>query len=176
MKKYLEDIKRGLLIWTSACIAFILTWALYSEWKEMKTVFNGDTLESVEWNKIVNNINELRTFSFTNFSTEEQWTWKYWIDWKKIYTKVLDFGAIPVQSSKTVPHWISNLSSFLPGTSLINYKPSTWEFYSIHSSSLSALTNNYQVVYDLNNIKITTWTNTTIWTSIWVLYYTCTDR
>lgn len=44
------------------------------------------------------------------YSTEETNTGKTWIDGKPIYRKVVDFGALPNTTSKTVAHGISNLS------------------------------------------------------------------
>lgn len=37
-----------------------------------------------------------------DYSTEEQWTGKYWIDGKKIYQKTVDYGALPNATIKDV--------------------------------------------------------------------------
>lgn len=44
-----------------------------------------------------------------DYSTEEQWTGRRWIDGKKIYIKTIDFGALPNNTTKSVSHNISNL-------------------------------------------------------------------
>ena len=45
-----------------------------------------------------------------HYSTDETFTGKYWIDGKKIYRKVVDFGALTNNTSKTVAHNIQNIS------------------------------------------------------------------
>ena len=44
-----------------------------------------------------------------SYSTDEIKTGGKWIDGKPIYKKVVDFGALPNNTSKTVAHGISNL-------------------------------------------------------------------
>lgn len=53
-----------------------------------------------EYNGLLNN---------QRYSTDEIDTGKTWIDGKKIYRKVVDCGALPNSTTKTVPHGISNL-------------------------------------------------------------------
>ena len=36
-----------------------------------------------------------------------------WIDGKPIYRKVIDFGALPKTSTKSMPHGISNIDKFI---------------------------------------------------------------
>lgn len=48
-----------------------------------------------------------------HYSTNEQFTGKYWIDGKKIYQKTVDFGALPNATSKSVNHNIGNLNKIL---------------------------------------------------------------
>lgn len=46
-----------------------------------------------------------------NYSTSESDTGMRWIDYKPIYRKVVNFGALPNASSKAVNHGISNLDT-----------------------------------------------------------------
>ena len=55
---------------------------------------------------VINTLNEERSYS-----TEEVNTGKKWIDGKPIYRKVVDFGALPNASEKTVNHNISNIAT-----------------------------------------------------------------
>lgn len=48
-----------------------------------------------------------------NYSTNEVTTNKKWIDGKTIYRKVINFGALPNNSSKGVNHNISNLERYV---------------------------------------------------------------
>ena len=48
-----------------------------------------------------------------SFSTTEQKTPFTWIDGKPIYKKTVDFGALPNNNNKKVPHGISNLGRII---------------------------------------------------------------
>lgn len=52
---------------------------------------------------------DFSTLAFGNYSTTEQDTGFTWIDGKTIYKKTINFGALPNNTEKTVPHGISNL-------------------------------------------------------------------
>lgn len=54
---------------------------------------------------VLNTINEN-----LSYSTTEHKTGKKWIDGKDIYQKVVDFGALPNNTSKSVAHNITNLN------------------------------------------------------------------
>lgn len=52
------------------------------------------------------------------YTTAEQWTGRYWIDGKMIYTKTINIGALPnnsITGIKLVPHGISNYNTTMPG-------------------------------------------------------------
>ena len=57
--------------------------------------------------------------NLTICSTEEYFTGKYWFDGRKIYGKMFDFGALPNNTTKSVPHGITNLDfvTYMHGTS-----------------------------------------------------------
>ncbi len=46
-------------------------------------------------------------------SLEERRTGKLWIDGEPIFTKAVDTGALPVSSSKTVAHGITNIGNVI---------------------------------------------------------------
>lgn len=48
-----------------------------------------------------------------DYSTEETFTGKYWIDGKKIYRKVINTGELPNANGKTINHNISNIDNIL---------------------------------------------------------------
>ena len=54
-----------------------------------------------------------QTISDMDYSTSEQDTGCKWIDGKKIYRKTIDFGALPNNNNKKVPHGISNLGRII---------------------------------------------------------------
>ena len=51
------------------------------------------------------------------FSTSETLTNKIWTDGKKVYRKIIEFGALPNATSKLVAHGITGLDKFLPSCS-----------------------------------------------------------
>lgn len=69
-----------------------------STWNFYYTAFKLYT--DNEYNGLLNN---------QRYSTDEIDTGKTWIDGKKIYRKVVDCGALPNNTQKTVNHGISNL-------------------------------------------------------------------
>ena len=48
-----------------------------------------------------------------SYSTDEQFTGKYWINGKKIYTKTLDCGSLPNSSQKYIDIGIVNLDTII---------------------------------------------------------------
>ena len=48
--------------------------------------------------------------NFAHYSTSEYFTGKYWIDGKKIYGKVINFGALGDNTTKSVAHNISGIT------------------------------------------------------------------
>lgn len=53
-----------------------------------------------------------------DYSLEEQWTGKHWIDGRKIYQKTINLGSLPGNTSKTVPHNITNYSRLISAESI----------------------------------------------------------
>ena len=56
-----------------------------------------------------------------DYSTEETFTGKYWIDGKKIYSKIIDFNTPTVNGTQTVVGNIENLNKLvkMAGTSFV---------------------------------------------------------
>lgn len=48
-----------------------------------------------------------------DYSTEETFTGKHWIDGKPIYRKVIDFGSLPNNTTKYIPHNINNIDKVI---------------------------------------------------------------
>lgn len=52
---------------------------------------------------------ELNKGNDISYSTDEQFTGKYWIDGRPVYQKTINFGTLPNATQKLVAHGISNL-------------------------------------------------------------------
>lgn len=48
-----------------------------------------------------------------DYSTEEQWTGKHWLDGKKIYQKTIAFGDLPADTLVTVANGIANIATIV---------------------------------------------------------------
>ena len=85
------------------------TWTgTYAEWQALsaaeKAKYEGGTVN-------ITDDDEAGTPEY--YSTEEVKTNKVWIDGKPIYRKVVNFGTLPDNAHKTVPHGISNVENFI---------------------------------------------------------------
>lgn len=61
-----------------------------------------------------NNANELNNLFIGNlYSTNETNTYKIWINGKQIYRKVINTGALPNASNKSIPHNITNIETII---------------------------------------------------------------
>ena len=71
-------------------------------------------LSSENWNKVLSNQSilseKIENLWWKNYSTEETFTWDYWIDWKKIYMKVVPF-SVAISTSWKLDVIDSSLSS-----------------------------------------------------------------
>lgn len=97
------------------------------------------------------------------YSTEETLTNKVWIDGKPIYRKVVDCGALPNNSLKTVAHNIANIG-FVINLYGIASDGSEWlplpaSYYSNSAVGLSV---------DGTNISLRPYTNRTTYTTTYV--------
>lgn len=102
---------------------------------------------------ILNQLNAERSYS-----TEETVTGKTWIDGKPIYRKVINFGALPNTSTKTVAHNLSN-AIFLRiyGVAYASNIPNTY-YYPLPYSTCSTVgvARNIELAVDGTNVEIVT--------------------
>lgn len=106
------------------------------------------------------------------YSTDEVKTNKVWIDGKPIYRKVIDFGTLPKNNIKKVPHGISDIDAIvsLNGIAFTNSKTATPIPYA-HSDS----TNEVSLFIEGTNIAIRTFGDKALYINTYVtLEYTKT--
>ncbi|MGN1315536.1 MAG: hypothetical protein ACI4VW_00530 [Acutalibacteraceae bacterium] len=72
-----------------------------------------DDVHAVEYEDIIYTITDEQARKNMVYSLEESDTGKTWIDGKKIYRKIIDFGALPNSSEKRVAHGITNLDTVI---------------------------------------------------------------
>lgn len=96
-----------------------------------------------------------------NYSTTEALTGGTWIDGKVIYRKVINYGAMPNNSSKTVAHGISNLQRMIDISAIMGTS-SAWRL--LPYSPPDSLANSVQISSDGGNV----WTQTG--SSAWTTY------
>ena len=107
-----------------------------------------------------------------DYSYEEQWTGKLWVDGKKIYQKTLSI-APGTSGDLIVPHGITRIDNIIgmPGSMLHGSN-----FLALpHRGRLNSGINIYATSTDLVVQFLTNYT-TTIQNAFITLYYTCTDR
>ncbi len=130
---------------------------------------SSDTHFDVEWKD-----SQVGT-DLVSYSLDEQWTGKYWIDGRRIYRKVINYGSLPNNSIRDVDHNILNLHEVvkLEGRSI---EPTTNSYAPINVSWSDTRSSIGAYVYG-NYIRLTTGMDRTTWTDTKIiLSYTCTDR
>lgn len=90
-----------------------------------------------------------------------------WIDGKPIYRKVVNFGALPNATSKSVAHNISNIAMItnIRGVAL---NPSTNTYLPLPYTTTTA-TQNLQLYANLTNITANTGFNLSIYTTTYII-------
>ena len=118
---------------------------------------------------VINTLNEQRSYS-----TEEHLTGKKWIDGKPIYSKTVNFGALPNNTTKTVAHNISNLNEItkIEGIAKGTFAGDSTVYIQLGHASNTA-TEDLAIVD--NNINIITTTDRTNFTAVITLEYTKTN-
>lgn len=108
-----------------------------------------------------------------SYSLEEQWTGKYWIDGKKVYQKSINFGALPGNEEKTVPHGIANMMALasLDGNAWNNTAFKPIPFSSAGTYPVAVQINKTHILVRSHVAGNTAYTN-----CVFTLKYTCTDR
>ena len=109
-----------------------------------------------------------------DYSTEETFTGKYWIDGKKIYRKVIDFGMLPDANTKSVPHNISNLDFIIDYKIITSNGTTFWELPVTSVGDIKVQTKSF---VNKTNITIDCGSNRSDYTSTYVtLEYTKTTE
>lgn len=106
----------------------------------------------------------------SHYSTTEQFTGMYWIDGKKIYRKVIDFGALPNTTSKNKAHNISNLDSIITLKGMATNSP----YYLPLPLTSIALAGQVKLEASSTNITITTGDDKRSYNGIVIIEYTKT--
>ena len=103
-----------------------------------KKISHENILGNIE-NNIANNtsnISQINTniTNYGQYSLQETFTGKTWIDGKPIYRKVINCGALPNNTTKNVTHNISNLSNVIFANG-ISYSSGTGNYFPIPYSA-----------------------------------------
>ena len=106
-----------------------------------------------------------------SYSTSEVATPFKWIDGKTIYKKTIEFGALPNNNSKNVPHGITNLGTVI---SAEGYATSSWGVQypipAVYTSTDSQY--NTQIAVDSTNITLSSVGNNSTKEGIVTIFYT----
>ncbi len=108
-----------------------------------------------------------------DYSLDEQWTGRHWVDGRKVYQKTVNFGAMPNSSSREVLH---NITSF---DYLISVSGTSQDAIGQRLPIPNAHGSGADVSLTGSNkgVAIHTWANYSTYTKTYVtLEYTCTDR
>ncbi len=98
------------------------------------------------------------------YSTDEVWTSKYWIDGKKIYSKVINFGALPNNTTKNITHNIDNIDNVI---SLNGWSSDNSEYIPLTCANPSS---QYSVnlLATKSVVRVSTLYNYSSWTSTYI--------
>lgn len=111
-----------------------------------------------------------------DYSTEEQWTGRRWIDGKKIYQKTVDIGALPNNARKDVPHGIANLERTISVTGCAVW-PSSMNYYSLpHNYPDYGVADSIGILCNSTSVIVNTGSDRTNLSGYATIQYTCTDR
>lgn len=113
-----------------------------------------------------------------NYSFEEQFTGKHWIDGKKIYLKTIEIGNLPNKNAtKEINHGISNIDS------VIKFEGNAVGSDSIGKATLPLPlpfpTEGHDITLNCRESHIRVYTQTDYWNQFKgyvTIFYTCTDR
>jgi hypothetical protein len=105
-----------------------------------------------------------------SYATTEQLTGGKWIDGKPIYRKVVDFGALPNASQKSVNHGISNLGQVIKCDVISTNGSSYWP---LPYASLNSIASQVTCQVNRTTVQIATGTNNSE-TAYFIIEYTKT--
>jgi hypothetical protein len=132
--KLSESFKSWVVFWIWFLFILLLWWTIYAlvnnEWtapNELEAT-SWSILTSEKWNAILSNQNALswalNNLPWTHYSTDEIWTWNYWIDGKPIYRKVFILPNVNVSYNSGVNTSINvselNIDTIINGNVLLN--------------------------------------------------------
>ena len=106
IKHWLKKCLDWVIIWAWFSIAMFsissVYWVLSNTWTDPSTLeaSTWSVLSSQSWNSVLSNQKILYSSIQTQYSTNEKFTWTYWIDWKPIYRKVETFASKTVTNSR----------------------------------------------------------------------------
>lgn len=107
----------------------------------------------------------------TNYSTTEQFTGKYWIDGKKIYTKVISCGALPDSTEKLISHNISNIDKmiYINGVSIWDKGSGTFSSMPINYINPTAIENSVGLYVNETDVSLRTTSNLSIYSETYII-------
>jgi len=115
-----------------------------------------------------------QTWVSYNYSTEEIFTGKYWIDGKKIYRKIIDFQRLPNATTKIIPHNISNFAfpTFIYG---IAFENGTTNYYPLPLQYTGSSSDyNVEILITPTNVNMTSSKDRSNYFAYIILEYTKT--
>lgn len=112
---------------------------------------------------------------YFKYSTEEQWTGEYWLDGKKIYTKVIKAtGVLSKAETSNIKHDIINLSEFVDYDVFVQGDDGLYRLPVVYYSNVTSGTF-YDMFVRVNGNSIQIINNSSDWSGYSVtaiLYYT----
>ena len=131
------------------------------------TVTTGDPLTADMWNAVASNY---------SYSTTEVDTWKTWVDGKPVYRKVIDFGALPNATLKSLALNLTNHENII-SVSWFAKAPGGVFYLPLPYSSYSNIIWNVDVYITNGTLEIRTWVDKTNYTEtyLFIEYTKTTD-
>lgn len=132
-----------------------------------KDIFYDNTTSGLTSTNVQDSIDEI--VQFVSYSTSEIDTGKKWIDTKQVYQKVIDFGALPDSTTKTVAHGISTIETLI-NTSIIGNNTTSHDRIIVPTGGNIVITNQgMKVIIDNTNINITSYIDYSDYNSCYVI-------
>lgn len=133
-----------------------------------------ETVNQIEYNGALYNIQDAEAQKNLVYSQNEIDTGKIWIDGKKIYRKIIDFGTLPNNNLKSVSHGISDIDTIisLNGITFTEAKTATGLSYA-HAESK----NEVSLFLEKTTVNIRTYGNKANYTKTYItIEYTKTTN
>ena len=129
------------------------------------------TVDKEEYEKLKKDVEDLKAKN-SNYSTTEQEIGT-WIDGKKLYRKVIDFGALPNNSTKEVLHNVTNVDNIYInyGASFVKQNGTNYKFGVTHTNT-SSMSAQWETYVDSTKIYIKTGSDRTGYSAYVTIEYT----